>query len=377
MSENPTETSAEDRTETSAEDLTTASAETPAETPAEARVEASAEAGIEAPAGDRMETRTEASTESPAETPGEASAEDRAETPVEAVAEPPVVASGEGVGEAGAQGPVEAEEPVASAGESAGETGAPPRKRLRRGRVAAVSGAVLLVAAVIGGVGWTASTVDAADRAPGKPTWRLPKAAKDKDKSGKAKAATGLAGMLLPYDDAYTRGPDLGEFGADARLNGRQATALRKESLRDMPRTQRRRLEKEIDEEHIKGVVMRSYASADAYAVYKKQAFTARVTLSQMENQRTVRNISKAQNELLASLGIFRKGPKIDGHKNAGCFLPPKNSAEKLDMMFCSAYEGDVLVTATVSGIKPLDGPTVARFLTAQLDRITDPGEAV
>ena len=101
------------------------------------------------------------------------------------------------------------------------------------------------------------------------------------------------------------------------------------------------------------------------------------VTLSQMENQRTVRNISRAQNELLASLGIFRKGPKIDGHKNAGCFLPPKNSAEKLDMMFCSAYEGDVLVTATVSGIKPLDGPTVARFLTAQLDRITDPGEAV
>ncbi|MEU4085617.1 hypothetical protein [Streptomyces aureus] len=357
MSENPTETSAEDRTETPAEtpaeDLTTATAETPAE--------ASTEISAEAPAEGRVET----------------SAEDRAETPVEAVAETPVVASGEGVREAAAQGPGEAEEPLASAGESAGETGAPPGKRLRRGRVAAVSGAVLLVAAVIGGVGWTASTVDAADRAPGKPTWRLPKAAKDKDKSGKEKAATGLAGMLLPYDDAYTRGPDLGEFGADARLNGRQATALRKESLRDMPRTQRRRLEKEIDEEHIKGVVMRSYASADAYAVYKKQAFTARVTLSQMENQRTVRNISRAQNELLASLGIFRKGPKIDGHKNAGCFLPPKNSAEKLDMMFCSAYEGDVLVTATVSGIKPLDGPTVTRFLTAQLDRITDPGEAV
>ncbi|PKT69818.1 hypothetical protein CW362_27640 [Streptomyces populi] len=246
---------------------------------------------------------------------------------------------------------------------------------MRPGRIAAVSGAVLLVAAVIGGVGWTSATVDAADRDPGKPTWRFPKPAKDE--GGETKSAKGLAGMLLPYDEAYTPGPDLGEFGNDVELNGRQATALRKESLRDLPRTQRRRLEKEIDEEHIKGVVMRSYASADSYVIYKKQTFTASVTLSRLENQRTVRDISRAQNEVLDALGVFRKGPKIEGHKNAGCFLPPKDKTEKLDMMFCSAYVGDVLVSATVSGIKPLDGPTVTRFLAAQLDRITDPGEAV
>ncbi|MFE2536523.1 hypothetical protein [Streptomyces sp. NPDC059371] len=360
MSENPTENPAE----VAAEGVTG----NPVETPAEARAE-----GV---IGNPVETPAEGVTGNPAEAPVAPPAEDLTETPAEARAE--------GVtgnpAEAPASSPGPAQSGAESSGEAAdvaaGEAVAPrKRKRLRPGRIAAVSGAVLLVAAVIGGVGWTSVTVDAADRDPGKPTWRFPKPVKDKDEE--AKSAKGLAGMLLPYGEAYTRGPDLGEFGNDAELNGRQATALRKESFRDLPRTQRRRLEKEIDEEHIKGVVMRSYASADSYAIYKKQTFTASVTLSQMENQRTVRDISRSQNEMLDSLGIFRKGPKIEGYKNAGCFLPPKDKTEKLDIMFCSAYVGDVLVSATVSGIKPLDGPTVTRFLAAQLDRITDPGEAV
>jgi len=250
------------------------------------------------------------------------------------------------------------------------------KKPVRRGRMAAVSGAVLLVAALVGGVGYTVVTVDQADRDPGKPTWRFPKAAKDK-KDEKAKAATGLKGMLLPYEAGYGIGPDLGEFGSDAELSGRQATALRKEGLSELPRTQRRQLDKEIDKERIKGMVMRSYLSTDNYVAYREDSFTISVTLSQMENQRTVRDISTAQNEFLDSLGIFRKGPTIEGHKNAKCFLPPKDSDEKLDMMICSAYEGDVLVSATVSGIKPLDSQGIARFLAAQLDRISDPGEAV
>ncbi|MFE1288784.1 hypothetical protein [Streptomyces sp. NPDC058751] len=294
--------------------------------------------------------------ENPTENPAEGVTGNVAETPAEAPAPSPGAA----------------QNTAAPLGGAAGEAAA-PKKRLRPGRVAAVSGVVLLVAAVIGGVAWTSVTVDAADRDPGKPTWRFPKAVKDKDE--KTGATTGLGGMLLPYDEAYTRGPDLAEFGADAQLNGPQATALRKESLHDLPRTQRRRLEKEIDAQHIKGVAMRSYASVDHLA--DEKFFTASVTLSQMENQRTVRQISRAQIEMLDSLGIFRKGPKIEGHENAGCFLPPKDKTEKLDMMFCSAYVGDVLVSATVSGVKPLDGPSVARFLTAQLDRITDPGEAV
>jgi hypothetical protein len=296
-------------------------------------------------------------------------AESIAEKPTENIVEKPAGNIADNLAEKPAENPL-----AGLPGEPVGESVA-PKRRLRLGRIAAVSGAVLLVAAVLGGVGYTVVTVDGADRDPGKPTWRFPKATKDKDEN--AEAATGLAGMLLPYDDAYTRGPDLAEFGTDAELSGGQATALRKESLRDLPRTQRRQLEKEIDKERIKGVVMRSYLSTVAYASYSKKSFTASVTLSRMANQRTVRDISTKQIQLLDALGIFRKGPKVEGHKNAGCFLPPKDSSEKLDMMVCSAYTGDVLVSVTVSGVKPLDGPAVARFLAAQLDRITDPGEAV
>ncbi|MFF3415153.1 hypothetical protein ACFYW9_10675 [Streptomyces sp. NPDC002698] len=315
--------------------------------------------------------------ENPAENPAENIAAGIGEKPTENIAEKPTEnPAGNPAGNVAdnlAEKP--AENPLAGLpGEPVGESAAPGR-RLCLGRIAAVSGAVLLVAAVLSGVGYTVVTVDGADRDPGKPTWRFPKAAKDKDEN--AGAATGLAGMLLPYGDAYTRGPDLSEFGTDAELSGGQATALRKESLRDLPRTQRRQLEKEIDKERIKGVVMRSYLSTDAFGADYEKSFTASVTLSRMENQRTVRDISTKQIRLLDALGIFRKGPKVEGHKNAGCFLPPKDSSEKLDMMVCSAYTGDVLVSVTVSGVKPLDGPAVARFLSAQLDRITDPGEAV
>ncbi|MER5379526.1 hypothetical protein ABT040_04480 [Streptomyces sp. NPDC002688] len=306
---------------------------------------------VENSAGSLAEVSSEASEDSTAVS-AETSAETSGEVPAQSFGVP---AAGDPAGEP-----------------TAGDTAA-PRKRLRRGRVAAVSGAVLLLGAVVAGVGQTVVTVDEADRDPGKPTWHFPKAVKDK----KPKAATGLEGMLLPYDEGYTRGPDLGEFGSDTELTGRQAAALRKEAIGGLPRTQRRQLEKGIDEQHIKGMVMRSYLSSDPYAVYKKKSFIVSVTLSQMENQRTVREIATGQNRFLDGLGIFRKGPKIEGHKNAGCFLPPKDSDEKLDEMICSAYVGDVLVNATVSGVKPLDSQAVSRFLAAQLDRITDPGEAV
>ncbi|WP_392965794.1 hypothetical protein [Streptomyces sp. LN245] len=310
--------------------------------------------------------------EKPTENIGENLAENIGEKPTENIVEKSAGNIADNLAEKPAENPL-----AGLPGEPVGESVA-PKRRLRLGRIAAVSGAVLLVAAVLGGAGYTVVTVDGADRDPGKPTWRFPKATKaTKDKDENAEAATGLAGMLLPYDDAYTRGPDLAEFGTDAELSGGQATALRKESLRDLPRTQRRQLEKEIDKERIKGVVMRSYLSADAYGADYKKSFTASVTLSRMANQRTVRDISTKQIQLLDALGIFRKGPKVEGHKNVGCFLPAKDSSAKLDVMVCSAYTGDVLVSVSVSGAKPLDGPAVARFLAAQLDRITDPGEAV
>ncbi|MGW1026167.1 hypothetical protein ACWD4J_21165 [Streptomyces sp. NPDC002577] len=260
-----------------------------------------------------------------------------------------------------------------------------PKRPARRGRVAAVAGFVVLLAAVIGGTGFTAVTVDQADRDAGAPVWRFPKAEGDDDKSAdektKARAASGLSGMLVPYGtDGYTRGPDIDEFGSDAELSGRQATALRKQSISGLPRSQRRQLEKQIDKQRIKGMAMRSYLStgnASNSTLYANKAFTIDIVLSQMEDKKAVRDISTFQNEFLDALKVFRKGPKIKGHENAQCFLPPKEGDDKIDMMVCSAYQGDVLVSATAYGVRPLNTAGVAMFLREQLDRIAEPGEAV
>ncbi|MFF5483023.1 hypothetical protein ACFY5C_37730 [Streptomyces sp. NPDC012935] len=254
----------------------------------------------------------------------------------------------------------------------------PGPKRPRAARIAALAGTVLLLGAVVGGAGYTVVTVQNADRDAGAPTWKFPKPAAAGDKAEAKQTATGLAGLLLPYDEkGYTRGPDLGEFGSDAELSGRQATALRRESFKDLPRSERRKLEKELDKRSIEGMAMRSYYNADPYDVHHKTAFSVSVVLARMESRGDARDVATAQNEFLSAIGIFRKGPKIEGHKNAKCFLTPKVDDEKLDRVFCAAYSGDVLISATASGIRPLDLNSIGMFVTRQLDRIDDPGKAV
>ncbi|MGP4085745.1 hypothetical protein [Streptomyces sp. KR55] len=251
---------------------------------------------------------------------------------------------------------------------------APVQRPARRGRMAAVAGCVLLVGALIAGVGMTVVTVRDADRDAGAPRWKFPKVTAEEKKEPVAK---GLAGVLVPYGtDGWAPGPDIGEFGADAQLNGAQATALRKESLRGLPRSVRKELEKQIDRQRIKGMAMRSYFSQDPGRYWRDGIFEVTVQLAQMENRTAVRDISRSQRELFGLLG-GRKGPKIKGHEEAECFRTPGGDHEDLDLIFCTAYVGDVLVTATADGAKPLDTDGVAQFLRTQLDRIAEPGKAI
>ncbi|MFJ2263932.1 hypothetical protein ACIOKD_37540 [Streptomyces sp. NPDC087844] len=261
----------------------------------------------------------------------------------------------------------------------------PVRRRVRRGRVVAGVACGALLVAVVGGTGFTVVAVDGADRDAGAPVWRFPKQSADDEKpkeevDGKK---TGLASLLVPYGtdpdaDGFSRGPDIDEFGSDSQFSGRQATDLRKQSIRDLPRSQRLRLEKQIDKQHIQGMAMRSYVSPSDSLDYggDGKVFTVDVVLSRMD-KKTVRDLATFQSEFLNALEIFRKGPKIEGHKNAQCFLPPKDAVDKLDLMVCSAYRGDVMVSATAYGVKPLNTKGVAVFLREQLDRIAEPGEAV
>ncbi|MGY6020626.1 hypothetical protein [Streptomyces spinosirectus] len=250
------------------------------------------------------------------------------------------------------------------------------KRPVRRGRIAAVAASALLAVAVVAGVGYTVVTVNGADRDAGAAVWKFPK---DPAEKAGTVSPKGLAGMLVPYEaDGWSRGPDIAEYGADAQLGGREATALRKQSLSGLPRTQRKALEREIDKQRITGLAMRSYVGHDATSpVGADEAATVGIELAQMDNKAAVRNISESQNAVLDAVGVFRDGPKIKGHKHAGCFLPPTDKDEKLDWMYCSAYEGNVLVTLTASSAKPLQKAGIAELLKQQLDRITEPGESV
>ncbi|WP_343240162.1 hypothetical protein [Streptomyces sp. SID12488] len=252
---------------------------------------------------------------------------------------------------------------------------APKPVRRGRGRVATVTGSVLLAGALVAGVACTVVTVRDADRDAGAAAWKFPKTKVEEEK---ATAQRGLSDLLLPYGgDAWVQGPDIAEFGSDARLSGAQATALRKESVSGLPRTQREQLEKVIDRQRIKGMAMRSYFSQDSFGYRTDDIYAVSIVLSQMEDRAAVRASATAQNRFLGALDTFRKGPKVKGHENAQCFRLPGDDDEALDMALCSGYVGDVLVTATAYGAKPLDTEGVASLLSIQLDRIDEPGEAV
>ncbi|GGV48109.1 hypothetical protein [Streptomyces griseoflavus] len=262
----------------------------------------------------------------------------------------------------------EAPEVPAASDEPAG------KRTARRGRVAAAVGSVLLAGAVVAAAGYTVVTVKDADRDAGAPLWKIPKAAAE----GKAPKAQGLAATLMPYgEDGWLRGPDLAEFGPDAQLDGADAAALLKKTLSDLPRTQRKRLEKEIDGWRVEGMAMRSYVSGSVSLYSEEDAFSVSIVLTRMEDRGAVRDLAKFQTGLLDAVDGFRKGPRVKGHKNARCFLPPKDEASDLDAMRCTAHAGNVLVTLTADGGKPLDTKSVAVLLGRQLDRIDEPGKAV
>ncbi|MEU9170924.1 hypothetical protein AB0D34_24490 [Streptomyces sp. NPDC048420] len=254
---------------------------------------------------------------------------------------------------------------------------APAKKPVPRGRVAAVVGSVVLAVAVVAGVGYTVVTVDGADRDAGAPVWKFPK---NQAAGEKAAAAKGLSAMLVPYGaDGWSRGPDIGEYGYDAELSGAKATALRKESLSGLPRTQRKELEKQIDKQRLTGIAMRSYLSTDELSsVYTDRASTVTIELVQLDNKAAARGITEFQNEFLDAFDdVLRDGPRIEGHKDARCFLPPTDKDEKLDSMFCSALQGNVLVSLTADSAKPMQQHGIAMLMREQLDRIAEPGESV
>jgi len=247
------------------------------------------------------------------------------------------------------------------------------RGRARR-VVLTVLPVVLVLAAVGGAAAYTKATVDGADRAVPTQLWQKPAREPAKDPAGdlaRGRATTELSKLLLPVPAGYRLGPDSGTYGNDAEVSGAAATAEMKDGGRGLSGRQRRDFEKRIDKLRIQGLAVRTYASHDNDLVIDTQ-------LVRMKDKKAVRDLYTFRHELYDSIDVLRDGPKIAGHKkNASCFLDPKDDERRIEGMFCMAYEGEVMVTFSASGIEPFRKSAVAELVKDQLNHITSPGEYV
>ncbi|QNP71346.1 hypothetical protein IAG44_19180 [Streptomyces roseirectus] len=251
-------------------------------------------------------------------------------------------------------------------------------KPVRRRRAGAVLGGALLASVVLAGVGYTVVTVRGADREPGDVSWVFPKPAA----SGGAvdqPAAGSLRALFVPYGtDGLRPGPDVEDFGHDTEFNERQATALRANSLKDMPKKYRDSVEKH----RIKSMALRTYLSREDWFGEKSDPYVVQVTLTRLADRSSVRFVTQGYREL-ADSGVLGKGPVVKGHKDALCLVPKARAGEKepdeekLTGIQCTAGVGDLVVFFSATGAGSLDSEGVAAFVAEQLDRIDDPGRAV
>ncbi|WP_455360624.1 hypothetical protein [Streptomyces sp. SYSU K21746] len=239
----------------------------------------------------------------------------------------------------------------------------------RRGVVVGIS-TLICLAVVAGGGFWGLDRLGDADRTAPTVVWGDPAVDAEGDAvDDKPVPPTGVAAMLLPVPVGYELGPDLGQYGNDSVLTARQAVAVLKEGSRGLPSAQRRKHHKAVDKLRVRGLAMRSYQSTTSDMVVETQ-------IAQM-NGKGARERADFVKKFADFLGVFRKGPKIKGHAGAKCFLLPKDSESKTDAMFCSAAQGDALISFYAYGVKPFDTKEAADLLKQQLDHLDSPGELV
>lgn len=233
--------------------------------------------------------------------------------------------------------------------------------------------ALLVLGAAGGGAAYTKVTVDGADRTAPTRVWGEPKEEPANDKVSKERQGrqdNPLSKALLPVPGRYTLGPDIGAFGNDAHLSSDKALSLLKKGAADLPREARERRREFVDELDVQGMAMRSYEPEyDSSPVVE-------IRLTRMNNEEAVEDLGSFQSALADALSIFREGPQVDGHEKAKCFLLPRPDEEGagVEEMFCTAYQGDTLVSMTATGTAPLAKEDAAAMLANQLDRLAEGG---
>ncbi|MDG9702977.1 hypothetical protein [Streptomyces sp. DH37] len=262
---------------------------------------------------------------------------------------------------------------AAAAPDGLRDAGPRGRSRLRRALVPLLSAALVLGAAG-GGLAYTKAVVDGADVSAPTVIWRKPaRTPSDGDPAPDPREGRSdgeLRGKLLPVSVEFRLGPDISGFGNDTELSGRQAQALMREGGKGLPSKQRRQHREYVEKLRVQGIVMRTYTAHD-------NRFTAEIQLARMKNEKGVEALGALQSELVDALSVFRDGPEIKGHRNARCFLPPKDGDSELETMFCTAHQDEYLVSFQAAGVKPFPKEAAAELLKDQLDHLVSPGEYV
>ncbi|WP_431950813.1 hypothetical protein [Actinacidiphila sp. bgisy167] len=243
--------------------------------------------------------------------------------------------------------------------------------RGRRGLALGLAAALVAVVAG-GGIGFAVLKHQKEDGGhAGSKAWKAPEPKKTAEygtQSGGSHYGA-LGELLLPVPSTYMPGPDVGAYGNDAEFTGKQAVAVFEGDLAGLPKKQRDRLHKTVAQLHIQGVGLRTYREMTGATAFETQVV-------QMKNKRAARAMTDVFTEFTKALGVFRNGPKVEGHDKARCVLPPKKPGAKLDTMICVATEGDLTIRMSVSGRSPLPKDEAADLFKQQLDRVEDPGEA-
>ncbi|MFE6721838.1 hypothetical protein ACFVDU_30150 [Streptomyces albidoflavus] len=250
---------------------------------------------------------------------------------------------------------------------------AAPAPRRRGRRLLTVGVPVVLVLAVCGGaLAWTVETADKADKKVATERWgELAEPGKDPaERAYEGRHDTALSKLLLPASAPYSLGPDSDERGNDAEVDGAEAVAAVKETLRGMPQKLRRELEKQLDRSGVEGTALRTYARTDDVT------FSAGMNISVVKDTKVVRDRYRMVTGVLRSLGVD-KGPKIKGHRDAACFRFKGERKKDVQELYCAAAKGKHFVTmsAELPGKDSVKPP--AELFTAQLKHLVSPGEYV
>jgi hypothetical protein len=233
------------------------------------------------------------------------------------------------------------------------------------GQRIALAAALAVVLVAGGGLGWVAFGHTDAKPKP----WSAPAP----KKTGSYGALSGgihygqLSKLLLPQPHGYEPGPDLDQLGDNTQLTGKQATSLYESQYDDLPKSQRAALAKAVGKMGIKGLGLRSYQNETTNKVVQIQL----MQINKQFAKSSTRNVTELMNAFL------KKGPKVPGHSEAHCWVTSMAKHGAIQDLDCLAAEGDLMVTYTAEGPKPVSGGDVLTILKDQLDRIADPGESV